>query len=475
MWMAERIEGARESRPQFTTQTSSHATRSDRTLRIRQAMVVFAPEASGARAVLLDAASIAVGREPPGTHALRVADKEASRHHCTIDYDAARDTYAIVDGDSRNGTYVDGERTARADVGHGSVVRVGKSLIVFVDVDIASDAPLARETATLRGQSLAMQRVRGEIPLVAPRPLPVLILGETGTGKERVAEEIHRQSGRSGAFVAVNCAAIAASLAESELFGHAQGAFTGASHRSDGLFVAADGGTLFLDEIGELPLAIQPKLLRALAEGEVRAVGRSDTRTVSVRVIAATHRDLEASVTSGSFRADLFARLAAWTIRLPPLRERREDVLRLATGFLERDATGEPQIALSSTAAEALVLYSWPFNVRQLEQVLAAAKLRAGTTGVLRIEHLPDEIARPLLARVDARADASPKKRSEPPLEILVSRDRPPTAEELRLVVARYEGNMAMVAEYFGKDRKQVYRWAQRLGVDPSAARVDKG
>jgi transcriptional regulator with GAF, ATPase, and Fis domain len=471
--MADRTEGARAPHLNFTTQPSSEPLDGHGRLRIRQALVVFAPETTGTRSVLLDTSPVAVGREPPGAHALRLADKEASRHHCTIEHDAARDVFVVADGGSRNGTYVDGVRAARADVRHGSVVRIGKSLIVFIDVEIATGAQLVRESATLRGQSLAMQTVRGEIPVVAPQSLPVLILGETGTGKERVAEEIHRQSGRRGPFIAVNCAAIPPSLAESELFGHAPGAFTGAAQRSEGLFVAADGGTLFLDEIGDLPLSVQPKLLRALAEGEVRAVGRSDSRRVDARVIAATHRDLDAAVADGGFRADLFARLSAWTMRLPPLRARKEDVLRLASGFLERVVDGSAPILLTATAAEALLLFSWPHNVRQLEQVLAAARLRAGASDVLRVEHLPEEIARPLLAR--ARVVTSPStKHSEPPLALLVSRDTPPNAEELRLVVARFDGNLAMVAEFFGKDRKQIYRWAEKLGVDPAAARADK-
>ena len=468
--MTDRAVDACDLRAHFTTQTSSDSMLGNQKLRIRQAVVVFAPEASVARSALLDGASVALGRDPPGAHALRVADKEASRHHCSIEYDAERDVFAVVDCGSRNGTYVDGVRTPRAEVRQGSVVRVGKSLIVFVDIELASDALLARETPSLRGQSLAMQSVRGDLPIIAPEALPVLILGETGTGKERVAEELHRQSGRKGPFVAVNCAAIPESLAESELFGHAPGAFTGAARSAEGLFAAADGGTLFLDEIGELPLSIQPKLLRALAEGEVRAVGRSETRHVDVRLISATHRDLAAAVADGGFRADLFARLSTWTIRLPALRERKEDVLRLASGFLESDADSGGAIALSVAAAEALLLFAWPFNVRQLEQVLAAAKLRVGPTRTLRIEHLPDEIARPLIARVET----SPKSRSEPPLELLVSRDSPPTADELRLVVTRFDGNLAMVADFFGKDRKQIYRWAERLGVDPSAARADK-
>jgi two-component system NtrC family response regulator len=161
-------------------------------------------------------------------------------------------------------------------------------VLVFVSAEVRADAPMRGESDHLLGPSVAMQLVRGELAQVAPRPLPVLVLGESGTGKELAARELHARSGRRGPLVTVNCAAIAPTVAESELFGHVAGAFTGATARREGLFAAADGGTLFLDEIGDLPLDLQPKLLRALAAGEIRPVGGSDARTVDVRVVAAT-------------------------------------------------------------------------------------------------------------------------------------------------------------------------------------------
>jgi transcriptional regulator with GAF, ATPase, and Fis domain len=306
-----------------------------------------------------------------------------------------------------------------------------------------------------------MQRVRGEIDLVAPRPVSVVVLGETGVGKERVAEEIHRVSKRAGKFVPVNCAGIPAGVAESELFGHVAGAFTGASGKSDGLFAAAHGGTLFLDEIGELPLPIQAKLLRALAVGEVRAVGSSEVRKVDVRVVAATHRPLDAQVGEGSFRGDLWARLAGWRIDLPPLRQRREDVLALAVAFLPDGAR------LSPTAAEALLLHDWPFNVRELENMMTAAALRP-TDGVIRAEHLPQ----PLAARVAHRIrKASGPTAAPPPIEALVDRAKAPSRDELEKVLRHFEGSIADTAEFFGKDRRQVYRWLEKFGIDPDALR----
>jgi DNA-binding NtrC family response regulator len=424
--------------------------------RVRQVRVVFSPAPVTGGTVTLGEGAVVIGRDPDGERSLALDDAQVSRSHARLEPDG--DGWRIVDLRSRNGIYVDGERTAQAPLRHGTVVRIGRSLLVFVEVAVPAGARLEPETRSLWGQSAAMQIVRGEIAAVAPRDLPVLILGETGVGKERAAEELHRLSGRRGAFVPVNCAAIPENLAESELFGHAAGAFTGAVQRTDGLFVAAEGGTLFLDEVGELPPSVQPKLLRVLANREVRAVGRAEARTVDVRVVAATHRPLA----EPEFRADLFARLAAWTVAISPLRERRDDVLRLAHRLLE--ASGST-LTLSAGAAEALCLYDWPRNVRQLEQVVAAATVRAEGEGVIRAAHLPEDIGRPLTAR------AGETERAEPPLELVVPRDSVPGEKDLRLVIDRLGGNLARVAAYFRKDRRQVYRWVERLGIDVGAYR----
>ena len=439
--------------------------------RVQHLYVVHTPDDCGREPALRAAADVAelvIGREPEGAKRLAIADTRISREHAVLRRDPMTGDITVMDCGSRHGTIVDGIRlppAGQARLAHGSVLRLGDSVLVLADVRLSMDEAkaLAPETAALLGASFAMQRVRGEIALVAPRALPVLILGETGVGKERVAEEVHRQSQRVGSFVALNCAAIAPTLAETELFGHAAGAFTGATQKSEGVFVAADKGTLFLDEIAELPPALQPKLLRALATGEVRAVGRAEARRVDVRLVAATHGDLDGAVDKGGFRADLLARLAGWTLRVPPLRERREDVLRLARVFLARQSA---ELRLSASGAEALVLYAWRFNVRELEQVLAAAVIRV-RDGVLRPEHLPEAIARPVLAR----APADPSDPPQAPLEALVAPDAVPDADGLRLVADRFHGNIALMASYFGKDRKQVYRWAEKLGVDLDSLR----
>jgi two-component system response regulator AtoC len=244
--------------------------------------------------------------------------------------------------------------------------------------------------------SPAMAQVLELVRRVAPAPSPVLITGETGTGKELVARALHSQSPRSRkAFVAVNCGAISPNLLESELFGHVRGSFTGADRAHDGLFVAADGGTLFLDEIGELPLELQPKLLRVLQEGEVRPVGALKPRRLDVRVVAATARDLGQEIEQGRFRSDLFFRLAVVEIGVPPLRERPTDIPLLARHFLTRIALreGRPASALAPNAVELLQQYNWPGNVRELANFMEKTAIFSRAE-ILHGADLPGEMRR---------------------------------------------------------------------------------
>jgi len=235
------------------------------------------------------------------------------------------------------------------------------------------------------GDCPELRAVADLIDRVAPSEVPVLIQGDTGTGKELVAKAIHACSRRAaGPFLAENCAAVPANLLESELFGHKKGSFTGAIRDREGHFVAADGGTLFLDEIGDMPLAMQAKLLRALEESEVRPVGSDKVVKVDVRLVAATHRDLEAMAAEKAFRQDLFYRLNVVRITLPPLRERNGDVPHLVRYFLDREARasgqGPPEVAAEALAA--LCAYSWPGNVRQLEnEVKRTLALTRGAIG----------------------------------------------------------------------------------------------
>ncbi|MBX3275486.1 MAG: sigma 54-dependent Fis family transcriptional regulator [Sandaracinaceae bacterium] len=450
---------------QETDRTVSTPGRRAAALRAQRLVVIASPDAAAlGRVVMLDA-PLELGRAGHVAGPLALADSELSRRHAALEREAATETWWLADLGSRNGTYVGGVPESRAGLVDQDVIRVGATLLLYEQVELAPDAPIAAaEEPPLFGRSFAMQRTRGEVALVAGRALPVLVLGETGTGKELVARALHARSGRSGPLVAVNCGALPPDLVESELFGHVAGAFTGAQKASEGLFATAAGGTIFLDEIGELPLAVQPKLLRALATGEVRAVGASNARHVDVRVVAATNRDLGAEVEAERFRGDLYARLAGWTIAAPPLRKRREDVLPLFMRFLARH--DEAPRALDPDAAEALAIHRWPFNVRELEQLAAQVAVRAASAERVGLEHLPPAIAAPVAARRPAVAGPS-----EPPLSLSVRPDGTPTQEELARAIAHFGGNVAQVALFFGRDRKQIYRWIERYGLDVDASR----
>ncbi|MBV8199454.1 MAG: sigma 54-interacting transcriptional regulator, partial [Acidobacteria bacterium] len=240
---------------------------------------------------------------------------------------------------------------------------------------------------SLVGSSRGLRAAVARLARLAAADIPVLIRGESGTGKELAAREIHRASARAhGPFVAVNCAALAESLLLSDLFGHVRGAYTGADRDRVGVFEAARGGTVLLDEIGDLPLGAQGLLLRVLQEGEVRRLGESLPRRVDVRVLAATHHDLEQAVAKGAFREDLFYRLKVGAVDLPPLRERGDDVLQLAGLFLSRNSAS-PALRLAAETRERLRTYPWPGNVRELENVLRLGAALA-TDGIIRPEHL---------------------------------------------------------------------------------------
>jgi len=297
------------------------------------------------------------------------------------------------------------------------------------------------------GRSEAMLQVYKTAARVASTDATVLIQGESGTGKELVSRAIHTASPRStGPFVAVDCGAIAEGVLESELFGHARGAFTGAQVARRGLFEEANHGTLFLDEIGDIGPNLQARLLRALQDGTIRRVGTNDPIAVDVRVVAATNRDLEAAVRDGAFRADLYYRLDVVSIRIPPLRERKEDVPLLADHFAQKHGRAEGS-AISPAARELLVAYDWPGNVRELENVIARA-LALNPSGVIVPEDLPEAV----------RATGAPR----PAAKGLSLADRPTLAELERRYAAQVleemAGNKTRAAEVLGIDRKTLYR-----------------
>ena len=257
-----------------------------------------------------------------------------------------------------------------------AIVRRASERLALRDRVVALQNQLDQQQAfgALVGISRPMRELFSQMTRAANAPLPLLIRGETGTGKELIARELHRLSDRSaGPFIAVNTAAIAESLTESELFGHVKGAFTGADADRSGCFRQADGGTLFLDEIGDMPLAAQTKILRAIQERVIQPVGSSKTVAVDVRIISATHQDLESAIPEGRFRQDLYFRIRGIELRIPPLRARREDVLLLANYFLERTHAGSAVPAFAADAINALLAHTWPGNVRELEQAILAA------------------------------------------------------------------------------------------------------
>jgi DNA-binding NtrC family response regulator len=308
----------------------------------------------------------------------------------------------------------------------------------------------------LVGHSRQMIDLYKEIARVAAFRSTVLIIGESGTGKELVARAIHSNSPRSGqSFVAVNCGALTETLLEAELFGHARGSFTGAVADKKGLFEEAEGGTIFLDEIGETSAALQVKLLRALQEGEIRRVGSTKSVKVDVRVIAATNRNLENEVKAGRFREDLYYRLSVITLRVPPLRERREDIPLLAHHFLRRtcEETGK-RVALSEKALETLRSYDWSGNVRELENSIEHAVLHSRGQ-VITEDDLPARLKAP--------------RETQLTLEEKLFSNLPPLEEMERRylihVLEAVNGNRTRAAEIMQIDRRTLYRMAERFGI----------
>ena len=341
------------------------------------------------------------------------------------------------------------------------------------------------EEYEILGQSPPIVHLLHELDVVADTELPVLLLGETGVGKELFAHRMHRLSRRRArALVHVNCAALPESLAESELFGHVRGAFSGAMSDRPGRFEAAEGGTLFLDEVGELPLSIQAKLLRTLQNGEIQRLGADKPKRVNVRVIAATNRSLREQVAEGAFRADLYHRLSVYPIPIPPLRERGHDLLLLAGRFLElnRSRLGLRALRLSADAEEALRRYRWPGNVRELEHVISRAALKALSRGADRksIVTLEPEVLD--LDALDSSLPAQPG--AQTPADHPHGADDAPTAGSgsLREIVERCERqairqaldaqgqNWTAAARQLGLDASNLHKLARRLGLKPAGA-----
>lgn len=404
----------------------------------------------------LDGPSV-IGRDP--SCATILASVEVSRRHAEI---AVAGPLAIVrDLDSRNGVVVDGRRVREAPLELGTVVRLGDWLGLVTSIEGGGFGPIADNWLGGRTLRDAIEPARR----VAPTDLPVIAEGETGSGKEGLSRAIHAWSGRTGAFVAVNCAALPTNLVEAELFGYRRGAFTGAERANPGVFRTAHHGTLLLDEILDLPPDVQAKLLRVLEQREVHPLGESRPVPVDVRVVAATQESLADAVAKKRFRADLLARLDGVTVKLPPLRQRREDVVPLFLHVLA-DLSGNRPPQVDAKLLESLCLYDWPLNVREL--VLLARRLLALHAGetVLRRAMLPDRMQ--TCSNTDSAAFAQSSGRAK----------RTPTdddAEFERLVesLRAHGGSVARAAEAMGISRHRAYRLlSARPGFDLESIRV---
>jgi transcriptional regulator with GAF, ATPase, and Fis domain len=392
---------------------------------------------------------------------LVVADRTVSRFHCEVS--VRGNTIVIRDCGSTNGTLIDGVRVREAEIPPGTLVRIGGSAFrvelgeepAFVEV---SGRPAFGE---LVGSSVEMRRVYAILERLAQTDATVLVQGETGTGKDVLARSLHAASRRADrAFVAVDCGAIPEPLVESELFGHVKGAFTGATSDRRGVFEEADGGTLFLDEIGEMSLALQPKLLRAIESRSIRRVGGTGTRTVDVRIVAATNRSLASSINDGSFREDLYYRLAVVEVRLPPLRARRDDIPVLAAHFFRTfGGTG----ALPVEFVAGLLGRGWPGNVRELRNYLE----RSVSLGTIAPPHAPAAAAPPDLGPVPP--DSIERFVA---LHLPLKEARRAWTESFELVYVRamlklVGGNVTRAAERAGVSRRFLQRMVARLGIKP--------
>ncbi len=474
-------------------------------------------------AYLLSERDLIIGRDP--TSNLCVPEGAVSRQHARIGFSQGK--WLITDLGSRNGTLVDGRFVTELALEDLHEIRIGDAIFKFVAagaesyaryrIDGATAGPPDTPSFTGIVGGFQIRMLLRALHRVAKSEISVVVLGESGTGKELFARELHAASGRKGSFQAVNCAAIPAPLLESELFGYKRGAFSGADRDKVGIVRAADGGTLFLDEIGDMPLEAQTKLLRVLQAKEIIPVGATASERVDVRVVCATHRNLSQLQKDGRFRGDLFARLNEYSVVLPPLRERKEDIYALVTHILRKQ--DRPDLRLSFSFMTGLLHYDWPFNVRELEATLKrAVALCEGQ--MLDAPHLPDVINDAMVGYGVVTVDGQrrqveddlrgtipgplprPEAFTGPPPSVTYAADpaaapgrtlpgeppagypgfppepapvseaarvrapAQPTEEELRALLVQHKGNVAAVGRVFGKERMQVHRWLKRFGID---------
>jgi DNA-binding NtrC family response regulator len=366
----------------------------------------------------------------------------------------------VRDLGSTNGTFANGLRVREAIVSSLTDLAVGRFRIVLEPHDAARvDVGYSDRFGRMLGRSPRMRRVFSVLERVAPTPLSVLILGETGTGKELVARAIHDHSPRRDApFVVLDCGAIPGSLAESILFGHEKGSFTGANERRAGVLAEANGGTLFLDELGELPLEQQPKLLRALSERQVKRVGGTSFDPIDVRVLAATRRELASEMNAGRFRSDLYFRIAQVRVELPPLRERADDIAMLVLDVCERMGKREHGAAVVAWVEQRMGAHDWPGNVRELVNVASVAATLAEIPGAIDDVLALTRDASTAASRVAVTAYSEAKRNA------LATFDR----DYFTNLAAGSGGNISEMSRQSGMERHHVRAYLRKLGIQRS-------
>ncbi len=405
-----------------------------------------------------------------GNH-FQLTDPTVSRRHAEIT--RTQDGLVLRDLGSTNGTFVGEVRIREVFLGETRIFRVGKTEMEFQLLDEVIEIVPAEETEFegMVGRSVAMRETFAVLERVARTELTVLVTGETGSGKELVSRAIHRRSPRkNGPFVVFDCGAVARNLIESELFGHERGAFTGAVSSRAGVFEQANGGTIFLDELGELPVELQPALLRVLEQREVRRVGDRRVRSIDVRVVAATNRDLQRQVKDGKFREDLYYRLAVVEINLAPLRERPEDMPMLIEHLLLTTPFEHSVQGVAPDVERILRAYHWPGNVRELRNTLLRA-IPFCEGDLIDMQALPEAL---LDGNLEATVEPTPTDGLPLPdsdLSFREAKDQLIDAFERRYLedlLERCEGNLSKAARNAGVDRKTIARMLKRHGIRPS-------
>lgn len=421
-------------------------------LRPARLEVVAGPDTGAS--VEVGAEALAVGTDE--RNRLVLTDTAASARHFEIL--ANEHGRLLRDLESTNGTFVDGYRVGELFLRDVTDIVVGESRLRFSVLRDEVEIPLTSRTnfGQLLGHSTAMRAVFAILERAAKTDATVLILGESGTGKELASRALHENSSRrSGPYVIFDCGAAAPSLLESQLFGHARGAFTGAVEARAGVFEEADGGTIVLDEIGEFPIALQPKLLRALEARTVQRIGENTSRKFDARIIACTNRNLEEEVRAGRFRQDLFFRLSVVSVRLPALRERKEEIVRLVNLFLSQLRSDEVP-SLSPALVDLLMTYAWPGNVRELRNFVER----------MVVLHDVDPVAVLRAGTAQAPADSS----WSPPIHLPFHEAKQQWTDHLEheyltRLLAKHGGNISEAARAAGLSRQSCYRLMEKHGL----------